>query len=51
VKRSASVGLSLLGVWLVLNGLAGVIGLSFQGFGLLQGVLALVAGILILLGR
>lgn len=51
MKRAGSVGVTLLGVWLILHGLAGVIGLSFQGFGLLQGILALVAGILILLGR
>ena len=50
-RSAASVGTTLLGVWLILNGLAGVIGLSFTGFGLLMGILALVAGILILLGR
>ena len=51
MKRTSSVGATLLGVWLILMGLASVIGLSFRGFGLLQGILALVAGILILLGR
>jgi hypothetical protein len=43
--------MTLLGVWLILMGLAGVISLSFQGFPLLEGLLALAAGILILLGR
>ena len=51
MRRAASVGVTLLGVWLILHGLAGVIGLSFRGFGMLQGILALVAGILIIIGR
>lgn len=51
MKRVSGVGMTLLGVWLVLSGLIGVIHLSFSGLSLLQGVLALVAGILILLGR
>jgi|RhiMetdeSRZDD1v2_1073273.scaffolds.fasta_scaffold20361_6 hypothetical protein len=51
MKRPSSVGMTLLCVWLILVGLAGTIGLSFQGFPFLQGLLALAAGILILLGR
>jgi hypothetical protein len=51
MRRASSVGITLLAVWLILMGLAQVISLSFRGFGLLQGILALVAGILILLGR
>ena len=51
MKRITGLGLMLLGVWLILNGLAGIIGLSFSGFGTLQAILALAAGILILLGR
>jgi hypothetical protein len=51
VKRMTGAGMTLLGVWLILSGLIGVIGLSFNGLGLLMGVLALVAGILIVLGR
>jgi hypothetical protein len=47
----ASVGFTLLGVWLILMGLAQIINLSFAGFGLLQGILALIAGIMIVLGR
>ena len=41
----------LLGVWLILSGLINIINLSFAGLGLLMGLLALVAGILLLLGR
>jgi hypothetical protein len=43
-----NIGLILLGVWLVLTGLIGIIGLSFNGLHLLMGVLALVAGVLII---
>jgi hypothetical protein len=51
VRGITGIGFKLLGVWLILVGLSGVIGLSFAGFATLQAVLALVAGILILLGR
>ncbi len=51
MKRVAGLGFMLLGVWLILVGLSGLIGLSFSGFATLQAVVALVAGILILLGR
>jgi hypothetical protein len=51
MKRASGVGLTLLGVWLIVAGLTQVIHLSFAGLGLLQGVLALVAGILIVLGQ
>ena len=51
MKRASSTGIALLGVWLILYGLSMVIHLSFAGFPLLLGILALVAGILILIGR
>jgi hypothetical protein len=51
VKGVSGTGFALLGVWLIIMGLVQVINLHFSGLGLLQGVLALVAGILILLGR
>lgn len=51
MKHPGGTGIALLGVWLVLFGLSMVIHLSFEGFSLLQGILALVAGILILIGR
>lgn len=46
-----SVGISLLGVWLVAQGLISLIGLSFHGMHLIMGVLALVAGVLIVIRR
>jgi hypothetical protein len=51
MKSAGRLGMTLLGVWLILAGLSGLIGLQFAGFLTLQALLALVAGILILLGR
>jgi hypothetical protein len=46
-----SIGMSLLAVWLIISGLVGLLGLSFQGYGMLMAIRALAAGILILAGR
>ncbi|HVS64278.1 MAG TPA: hypothetical protein VMT85_12335 [Thermoanaerobaculia bacterium] len=50
-KIVAKLGMPLLGVWLILYGLIRVLNLSFSGLGLLMGILAIVAGALILIGR
>ena len=44
-----SIGMLLLGVWLILTGLTGLAGLALPG--VVMAVLALIAGILILVGR
>lgn len=44
-------GLTLLAIYLLLTGLASVFGLSFNYMGLVLGLLALAAGILLLVGR
>ena len=49
VMLPRNAGMLLLGIWLVLNGLAGLIALGLPSP--LMAVLALVAGILILAGR
>jgi hypothetical protein len=41
----------LLGIWLVLTGLIALLGLSFAGLPVIMAILALAAGILILIGR
>jgi hypothetical protein len=46
-----SIGMALLAVWLIISGLVGLLGLSFQGLGMLMAILALAAGVLILAGR
>jgi hypothetical protein len=44
-------GVSLLGVWLLLTGVIHFVGLGVTGLGTLMAILALVAGLLILAGR
>jgi hypothetical protein len=51
IRLNQNFGLVLAGVWFILNGLLGLIGFSFQGQALVMALLALVAGILLLLGR
>lgn len=46
---SAKIGMIFLGVWLVLTGLVAVAGVSFQGSSLVLNLLAIGAGVLILL--
>jgi hypothetical protein len=48
MKRS--IGLLLLGIWLIFTGLAHLLHLSFSGMGTLMAVLAAASGILIILG-
>ncbi len=42
-------GVVLLSIWLILTGLIGLVGLNFANLGLLMGLLALVAGVVIVL--
>ncbi len=42
-------GFILLGIWLILEGLILLLGLTFAGLNIIMGLLALVAGIIILL--
>ena len=46
-----SLGFILLALWLILIGLTGLFGLNFAYQGQIGGILALAAGILILIGR
>ncbi len=41
----------LLAIWLILSGLVNLLGLGFAGLGIVMGVLAIAAGVLILLGK
>lgn len=51
MRITQNMGMLLLAIWLILTGLIMLLGLSFQGLPLIMGILALAAGILILLGR
>lgn len=50
-KSNRRVGWILLGAWLILTGLLTLANLSFAGLSLLLGLLALAAGVLILMDR
>jgi hypothetical protein len=51
MKLTKNLGMLLLGLWLVLTGLIPLLQLSFMALGTLLGILAIAAGVLILLGR
>ncbi len=48
---TTSLAFILLAIWLILTGLIQLLGLSFSGLSIIMGILALAAGILMLLGR
>jgi hypothetical protein len=50
-QLTKNLGMILLAVWLIISGLIQLLGLSFSGLGLLMGILAIAAGVLIALGR
>ncbi len=52
MKRfTKNIGMLLLAIWLILYGLIALFSLSFTGLGIIMGLLAIAAGIFILLGR
>ena len=51
VRLDKRLGFVLLAIWLILWGLNGLIGLSFQGLSVILALLAIAAGVLILIGR
>ena len=46
-----NLGMILLAIWLILYGLIALLGLSFSGLPVIMAILAIAAGVLILLGR
>lgn len=50
-RFTKNIGMLLLAIWLILTGLIALFSLSFNGLGVIMGLLALAAGIFILLGR
>ena len=44
-------GMLLLAIWLILGGLMPLLNLSFSGAGAIMAILAIAAGVLILIGR
>jgi hypothetical protein len=49
--KTKNVGMFLLGAWLILTGLIGLVHLSFSGLESLMAVLALAAGLLTIVGK
>lgn len=51
MKLSRNMAFFLLGAWLILNGLMSIIHLSFSGLSLILSILALAAGVLLIVGK
>ena len=50
LQLNRNLGMMLLGIWLVLYGL-NAFGFNFPGFSIVLGILAIVAGLILLVGR
>ena len=51
MKLTRNIGMLLLAAWLVLTGLIPLLNLGFQGLGTVMAILAIAAGVLIVVGR
>jgi hypothetical protein len=51
MKVTKNLGMLLLGIWLIANGLIPLLNLSISGLGNVMAILAIAAGALILVGR
>jgi hypothetical protein len=51
MKVTRNLGMLLLAAWLVMTGVIPLLNLSFPGLGTVMGILAIAAGILIVVGR
>jgi hypothetical protein len=51
MKITRNIGMLLLAIWLIATGLISILSLSFTGLGVIMAILAIAAGIFILIGR
>ena len=51
MKLTRNIGMLLLAVWLIMTGLIPLLHLSFSGLGTVMAILAIAAGVLIVVGR
>ena len=51
MKITKNIGMLLLGIWLIATGLIPLLNLSFSGLGTIMAILAIAAGVLIIVGR
>jgi len=51
LKLTKKLGMILLSIWLIVSGVIAIFNLSFTGLSIVMGILAIAAGVLILLDR
>ena len=51
IRLTKNLGMLLLAIWLILGGLMSLLNLSFSGAGTIMAILAIAAGVLLLIGR
>jgi hypothetical protein len=51
IRLTKNLGMLLLAIWLILGGLIPLLNLSFSGLGTFMAILAVAAGVLILIGQ
>lgn len=51
MRLPKNLGMVLLAIWLILTGLIALLSFSFAGLSIIMAILALAAGVLLLLGR
>lgn len=51
MKLNRNIGMLLLAAWLILTGLVPLLNLGFSGLGTVMAILAVAAGVLIVVGR
>ena len=51
MKLTSSIGIWLLAIWLVVTGLIPLLNLSFSGLGTIMHILAIAAGVVLVLGK
>ena len=51
MRFTKNIGMLLLGVWLIITGLLYLVSFTFPGLSLVMALLAIAAGVLIVLGR
>jgi hypothetical protein len=51
MRANKNLGMLLLGIWLILTGLLGVVSVAIPGIGVIMAILAIVAGALIVMNR
>jgi hypothetical protein len=51
MKLTRNIGMLLLGIWLILTGLIPLLNFTFSGLGTVMAILAIAAGVLVIIGR